>query len=113
MKKNIYLGLAIINGIVLYAFFILWSSVHGFDISLMLSEIMSTTLSTAIFLDAVLASLVFIVFVFFDQQKLKIPYYWLSIISIFLIGIAFAFPFYLYLRERQIERMKLDNNSTT
>ncbi len=103
MKKNIYLALAIINGMVLYAFFVPWSNVHGFDIALMLQEIMATSLSTAIFLDAILVSVAFVVWVFFEQTRVRVPYFWVPIITIPLVGIAFAFPLYLYLRERQLD----------
>jgi len=103
MKKNIYLALAIINGIVLYAFFVPWSNVHGFDVALMLQEIMATSLSTAIFLDAILVSVVFVIWVFLEQSRVKVPYFWIPIVTIPLVGIAFAFPLYLYLRERCTE----------
>ena len=107
MKKNIYLVLAIVNGIALYAFFVPWSNVHGFDMALMLQEIMATTLSTAILLDAVVVSVVFVIWVIYEQSRARVSYFWVPIVTIPLVGIAFAFPFYLYLRERQLERASL------
>ena len=55
------------------------------------------------------ADLTIVVFTFFvfmipESIKLKIKYWWILIPLTFLIAIAFTFPLFLYLREKNIEK---------
>jgi hypothetical protein len=50
------------------------------------------------------ASLVHFVWFIPDARKLKIKAWWVIIPLTFLIAVAFSFPFYLYLRERTLEK---------
>ncbi len=56
---------------------------------------------------SILADISFVVITFFvwyipDAIRLKIKYWWILIPLTFLVAIAFSFPLYLYLRERQL-----------
>ena len=48
--------------------------------------------------------LTFFVWFIPDARKLKIKAWWVIIPLTFLIAVAFSFPFYLYLRERTLEK---------
>tara|TARA_B100000768_G_C11220189_1_gene350146 strand:+ start:693 stop:1019 length:327 start_codon:yes stop_codon:yes gene_type:complete len=48
--------------------------------------------------------LTFFVWFIPDARKLKIKAWWVIIPLTFLIAVAFSFPFYLYLRERALEK---------
>tara|TARA_B110001450_G_scaffold114812_1_gene108564 strand:- start:677 stop:1000 length:324 start_codon:yes stop_codon:yes gene_type:complete len=55
------------------------------------------------------ADLTIVVFTFFvfmipESIKLKIKYWWILIPLTFLIAIAFTFPLFLYMREKNIEK---------
>ncbi|MFY0604489.1 MAG: DUF2834 domain-containing protein [Flavobacteriaceae bacterium] len=54
--------------------------------------------------DLMVVVLAFFVWYIPDARKLKIKFWWLLIPLTFLIAIAFTFPFYLYLRERALEK---------
>lgn len=103
MKKNFYLVLAILGVILPYTQFVTWTNTYGFNISLMLSEMFANQIATGIAIDALLAGLVIVAFIIFERSEIKVKHLWLPVVGIFLSGISFAFPMYLYLRERARE----------
>lgn len=96
--------LAILGVILPYTQFVPWSNANGFNLSLMISQMFVNQIASGIAIDALLAALVIVVFILFDTKQIKVKYWWLSIIGIFVSGISFALPFYLYLRERSLEK---------
>tara|TARA_B100001059_G_C17723927_1_gene522318 strand:- start:391 stop:639 length:249 start_codon:yes stop_codon:yes gene_type:complete len=54
--------------------------------------------------DLSIVVLTFFVWFIPDARKLKIKAWWVIIPLTFLIAVAFSFPFYLYLRERTLEK---------
>ena len=59
------------------------------------------------------ADLLVVVFTFFafyipDAIKLKIKYWWILVPLTFIIAVAFTFPFYLYIREIKLEKLRYD-----
>lgn len=99
MKKNFYLILSIIGIILPYSQFVLFTNQYGFDLKLMLEQIFINHMSSGIALDAMWAAIILIFFIIRENKNIKIKHLWLPILGIFLIGLSFAFPFYLYLRE--------------
>ena len=55
----------------------------------------------------VLASAVFI-WMFIESRRLGIKYFWFIALTTFFIAIAFAAPFFLFLRERRLIEMESD-----
>lgn len=55
--------------------------------------------------DLTVVVLTFFVWYIPDAIKLKVKYWWIVIPLTFLIAIAFAFPMYLYMRERRLEQI--------
>ena len=56
--------------------------------------------------DLTVVVITFFVWMIPDARKLKVKYWWILIPLTFLIAIAFAFPMYLYMRERRLEQLK-------
>jgi len=104
MKKNLFLILSIIGIILPYSQFVLFTNQYGFNINLMVQQIFINRMSSGIALDAMWAAVVLIIFIFTENEKIKIKHLWAPIAGIFLIGLSFAFPFYLYLRELAKEK---------
>ncbi|MGB0757396.1 MAG: DUF2834 domain-containing protein [Patescibacteria group bacterium] len=100
MKKSLYLILAILGTIIPYTQFVPFTNKYGFDVPLMLDQMFATTISTGIAYDALFTALVLIIFILIEQKKNPVRLFWIPIVGIFAIGLSFAFPFYLYLRER-------------
>lgn len=103
MKKNVYLILAVFGVLLPYTQFVPWTNTHGFNISLMLAEMFANQIATGIAIDALLTAVGIIVFILFERREIRVKHLWLPIVGIFLSGISFAFPIYLYLRERTRE----------
>ncbi len=99
MKKNIYLILSILGIILPYTQFVPWTNANGLNLKLLLSEMFANQIATGIAIDALFTGLVIIIFILFDRKIAKVKFFWIPIVGIFLSGIAFALPFYLYLRE--------------
>ena len=56
--------------------------------------------------DLTVVVLTFFVWYIPDARKLKVKYWWVLIPLTFFIAIAFAFPFYLFMRERRLEQKR-------
>ena len=106
MKKKTYFILAAAGLILPFYFFVPWTNANGFDLPRMLELMFANPIASGIAADALTVALAVIAFIIFDQKKVKVSFYWVPIVSIFLIGVAFALPCYLYLRERALEHEK-------
>ena len=56
--------------------------------------------------DLTVVVLTFFVWFIPDARKLKVKAWWVIIPLTFLIAVAFSFPFYLYLRELALDRLR-------
>ncbi len=74
----------------------------GFSVTTYLAEIYANLASTSIAYDILVALLAFLFWSFFEARRLGMKNWWLyPVLSIF-ISFAFAFPFFLLLRERRL-----------
>ncbi len=103
MKKNIYLVLMILGIILPYTQFVPWSNVHGFNLSLMINQMFANQIAAGIAIDALLAAVVIVFLILFENDRVKVKHLWLPILGIFISGISLALPLYLYMRERALE----------
>jgi hypothetical protein len=108
MKKNMYLILSIIGAILPFSQFVAFTNQHGFNLNIMFANIFANKMATGIALDAMWAAIILIIFILSENKKINIKHLWLPIIGIFMIGLSFAFPFYLYLREIALHKQKKD-----
>jgi hypothetical protein len=100
MKKNVYLAISILGVILPLTQFVPWTNAHGFDLGLMISEMFANHIASGIAIDALLAALAIVLFIIFDMKQSRVKLWWIPVIGIFVSGISFALPFYLFLRER-------------
>ena len=108
MQKKVYLFLAMLGVVLPYTQFVPWSNANGFDLRLMGKLMFANQIAAGIAIDALLAAVAIIIFMVFDNRKTKVKYLWIPVIGIFLSGIAFAFPMYLYLRECALENRRIE-----
>lgn len=103
--KRTYAILAIIGAIVPNVFigYIIIQQ-GGFDFTSFLQGAFANSGAQFFALDLLLSVLVFWVFVYFEVRKHRVQYWWIAIIGNFLIGVCFALPMFLYLRERTLEK---------
>ena len=102
--KNLYLVLAII-GFIAPNIFVLQESIatgnwfFWMDPSATLEGMFPNRIATAFMVDLLFVVLVFFIWSYFDAKKRKIKHLGWVWLATLLLGLAGAFPLYLYLRE--------------
>lgn len=89
-----------IIGIILpYTQFVPWSMANGMDLAKMGAEMFANQIAAGIAIDALTAAVILFIFIWLDQKRKPVKYFYLPILGTFVFGLAFALPFYLFLRE--------------
>ena len=102
--KNFYLIAAIIGAIAPYAtYFGYRAYVPGASGALSLAW--GSPIAAATLTDFTISCLVFWPFVFAESRRLGSRHWWLFIVANILIGLSFALPAFLYMRERRLEKI--------
>lgn len=84
---------------------------YGFNYSPLFTDIFKQS-STAFFAyDLLVTALVCIFFMISEAKKIKMKNVWIPVISSIFIGLAFALPLFLYLREIHFEKNVDKNNN--
>ena len=99
--KNFYLIAAAIGAVAPFAtYFGYLAYVPGSSGALSLAW--GNPIAAATLADFTISCLVFWPFVFVESKKLGIRYWWLFVVTNIFIGLSFALPAFLYLRERRL-----------
>ena len=102
--KTFYLILCVV-GLVLptwqFSFFFLES---GFDFVLFLQQPFGTRVGTALVFDLAVAVFAFFAFAVVEGRRLRMKYFWLPMLAVFLVGLSLGLPMFLYLREKGLEK---------
>ena len=77
---------------------------EGFSLSLYIAENYVNHASASITNDVLVASTVFLVWLYIDSKRLEIRFWWVFVILNYFVSFAFAFPAYLIVRELRIKR---------
>lgn len=99
--KKIYLFLAIVGTIIPFSIFIPWLFNNGLDIQLFASQWFANRISQFFAADFIVSWLCFLIFLIVDSKRRTVKFWWVSFVGNFFIGLSFALPFYLYLREEK------------
>jgi hypothetical protein len=101
--KNLYLVLAILGFVLPYYFFASFLLVYGFDLQLFFQQLFANDIATFFVMDLVIAAIVFWVFMIQEARRVDIGNSWIFVVFSLLISFSFAFPLFLYYRERKLE----------
>ena len=99
-----YLVLAIAGFVLPYSQLIPFFIEHGFDLSLLWSQLFANQISTDFAFDLIVSSIVFWIFVFREGTRLGLKYLWIYVVLNLVIGLSFALPLFLWMRSRHLER---------
>ena len=102
--KLIYLLLAILGAILPLSQFVPAFLEGSFSVGNLISELMATRNLRGIAFDLMIAAITGVVFMVREGRRLKVRILWLPLLGTFLIGFSFGLPFFLYLRERTLEK---------
>ena|SRR5689334_3739923 len=102
-SKRFYMILAVIGFIGPYYFFIAFLKAHGLDGKAFLQELFGTPISAFFAVDLLLSSVVFVRYLRQEASRYRIKRRWLYLIALLTVGLSFALPLFLYVRETHIE----------
>jgi len=102
-SRYIYLALAVIGFVGPYYFFISFLVAHGFDGRLFLNQLFGSPISSFFAVDLLLASVVFVRYLGQESARHSIGYQWVFLIALLTVGLSFALPLFLYVRESRLE----------
>ena len=97
--KHLYLLLAIIGLILPYYFLIMFLAAYGLDARAFLQQLFGTQISTFFAVDLLLSSVVFVIYLRHEARRYSIKRRWLYLIALLTVGLSFALPLFLYVRE--------------
>ena len=97
--KNVYLILAVLGFVLPYAQFVPWVAAQGLDIRLFFEQLGANPISRFFGWDVIVSACVLIAFMRIERARRPIPHAWMPIAGLLLVGVSFALPLFLYLRE--------------
>lgn len=105
--KHIYLLLAFVGLAATWYFNIqFYLTAEDTSISNFIKQTNLSFPAKSISADLSVVVITFFVWMVYESRKLKIKHWWIIIPLTFLVAIAFSFPVFLWMRERQLEQMK-------
>lgn len=103
MLKRLYLVGAVLGFVLPYAFFIPWLLDNGLNISLFVQNLFANQAAAMFTVDLLVSSFVLWIFIFSEGRKLGMRNLWVYVVCNLLVGLSFALPLFLYVREKQLE----------
>jgi hypothetical protein len=102
-RKNIYLTLALIGLLAPYYFLFKFLGTNGFNISLLVQQLLVNNISTFFAVDLAISIIIFWIYRITEANKLEMKNRWLYLLASLTVGLSFALPLFLYFRERRVE----------
>ena len=103
-RQVLFLSLAIVGLFITWYFNIQFMLAHGgrFDLLMFISAGFANPAVSSLSGDLLVACLVFVVWMPIEAKRLGMSHWWLYLLLTFMIALAFAFPMFLYMRERRL-----------
>lgn len=92
--------------------FIPWIAENNFNLMILLNEAGQNRISSFAWLDVIISAVVLIGFIIHEGKRKGIRHKWLPIIGTLTVGVSFGLPVFLFLREIQIEKVKVGKKTT-
>ncbi|MBI3419847.1 MAG: DUF2834 domain-containing protein [Proteobacteria bacterium] len=102
-RKNIYLFLCVLGVVLPYSQFIPWVMENGLHLGLLFRQLFANRISSFFGLDVLVSAVVLIRFVRLEGRRLRVRHLWLPIVGVCAVGVSFALPLFLYLREPALD----------
>jgi hypothetical protein len=93
-------GLGFIVSCYFYTVFLLG---YGLDMQLFIELVFANPVSTFFAVDLIFATIVFYIYLYQEAHRSGIKHWWIYVVFSLFIGLSFAFPLFLYYRERKLE----------
>ncbi len=106
--RHVYLALAVLGVILPYYHYWHFVQTYGNDLAKFFSDTLANDSSRFILMDMTVTAIAFFVFVALDGKKRHVKYAWTAIAGVFLVGVSFGFPLYMYLRDKYGGRLEIN-----
>jgi Protein of unknown function DUF2834 len=97
--KHLYLILAVVGLVVPYFFLIQFLIEYGADPKALARQLFGTPAAAFFVVDLLISSVVFIVYLKDEAARLAIRNWGVYLIPLFTVGLSFALPLFLFVRE--------------
>jgi Protein of unknown function DUF2834 len=101
-RERVLLALTIIGLLVPYAFATVFASQHGFDLGRYLHDSVRTLPAAQLGADIGIAAIAFALWAAWEGRRTGLRPWWVPIPATLLVGLCFAIPLFLLLRERTL-----------
>jgi hypothetical protein len=102
-RKNVYLLLCVLGMVIPYSQFIPWVLENGLHLGLLFQQLFANRISAFFGLDVLVSSVILVGFVRTEGRRLGVRRLWVPILGLLTVGVSFALPLFLYLREGAVE----------
>jgi hypothetical protein len=102
-RKKIYLFLCVIGMVLPYSQIVPWIRENGWNTAFFFRLLFANGVSGACVLDVLVTSAIVVVFIVVEGKRLGMRLIWLPLVGLPALGVPFALPMFLYLRERALE----------
>ena len=103
--KRLYLFLSASGLITAYYFFGRFVLLDGLAWRLLVSQPLAGNISSLLTFDLLICVIVAWTFIYREAHALGMRRWWLYVIATLGIGLSFAFPLFLYIRERRLDEL--------
>ncbi len=110
LRQSIYLLLAV-SGLVLTWYHNIRFALEGAGLNDFVQDAMVNHAGSSLTLDVAVAAITFVIWMWHECHRLAMPGRWLYMVATFAIAVAFAFPFFLFMRERHLAAHSSNPNS--
>ncbi|MBI4851737.1 MAG: DUF2834 domain-containing protein [Acidobacteria bacterium] len=104
--KKLYLILTLVGLVAPYILIVKFTSVHGLDLGEFWRQMWASYISSMAMTDLLLSCFIFWIYIRKEASKYKINNLWIYVSSTLAIGLCFALPLFLYVRESKKELLK-------
>ena len=101
--KWVYAALCVLGTALPYYFLTPFLLDEGLNIRLMVSQLLSSRVSSFFAADVIVSSLVLFAFIYHETRKRPVRFWWLAIAGALTVGVSLGLPLFLLLRELEAE----------
>ena len=104
--RYLYFVFCLLGLLLPYSQFVPWiMEHHALNMPLFIRDLFANRISAFFAVDVIVSAIVLISFVRIEGTRLGIRLLWLPILATFFVGVSLGLPLFLYLRQRQLDRI--------
>ena len=111
--RHFYLICCVLGLLLPYVQFMPWVLEHGLNVTLFCRELFANRISAFFGMDVIISAIVLIWFIRSEGERLRVRLLWLPTVGTLFVGVSFALPLFLFLREVTLDKQLLDLNKSS